>query len=395
MLEEAIESHEIQLETLRLAVATIEGSLGEIATRQSLPTGLALALSEVEIPMKGEKSLDGIISYLAAKHAGNVHERGIVTVTSKSVRDHDEPNYAVTNVADIASTSRFLSGEEPGQWVCWDFREMRIRPTHYTIHGWNVRSCVVEGSLDGESWTEIDRQTDREDFLRLNTASFAVSSPAEFRFIRLTQTDTNATYGDALELCAVEFFGVLFESLSSRICAIEKQLQMTPLRLQIRMKEAKSLDGIISYLTAKHGGNVHEKGIVTISSKSTEDETDVPQNIADRDSGTRFSSKDEPGQWVCWDFRKMRVGLTGYTILGWSLKSWIVEGSEDGRIWTEIDRQRDDQDFKRSDWRTTASFVVPNPTTFRFIRLTQTDKSHDGDDELALVTVEFFGELSE
>jgi hypothetical protein len=30
--------------------------------------------------------------------------------------------------------------------------------------------------------------------------------------------------------------------------------------------EARSLDGIISYLTRKHGGNVHDKGIVTITS---------------------------------------------------------------------------------------------------------------------------------
>jgi hypothetical protein len=39
-------------------------------------------------------------------------------------------------------------------------------------------------------------------------------------------------------------------------------------KVEIPMKEAKSLEGILLYLTAKHGGHVHEKGIVRITSKS-------------------------------------------------------------------------------------------------------------------------------
>jgi hypothetical protein len=49
---------------------------------------------------------------------------------------------------------------------------------------------VVESSLDGDAWTEIDRKTDNEDFkkARWRAASFAVSNSGECRFIRLTQT---------------------------------------------------------------------------------------------------------------------------------------------------------------------------------------------------------------
>jgi hypothetical protein len=76
------------------------------------------------------------------------------------------------------------------------------------------------GALDGggwfkaQSWTEVDRQTDSQDFksaLLTKTASFAVSIPAEFRFIRLTQTDKNHGGRDDLRLYAVEFFGTLSE----------------------------------------------------------------------------------------------------------------------------------------------------------------------------------------
>jgi hypothetical protein len=66
--------------------------------------------------------------------------------------------------------------------------------------------------VDGSSWTEFDRQTDNQDFKDgEQTASFAVSNAADFRFIRLTQTDRNHQRADDLHLAAVEFFGTLVE----------------------------------------------------------------------------------------------------------------------------------------------------------------------------------------
>jgi hypothetical protein len=167
--------------------------------------------------------VEGIIAYLTKKHGGNVHEKGIVRITSKSVSD--DPKYALTNVAHLTSGASFFESQnEPGQWVCWDFHEMRVRPTHYTIRAWYLKSWVVEGSLGARSWfpggavqwTEIDRQTDNQDFYSENpslarTASFAVSKPAEFRFIRPTQTDKNHYGYDYPRLSAVEFFGTLSE----------------------------------------------------------------------------------------------------------------------------------------------------------------------------------------
>jgi hypothetical protein len=146
----------------------------------------------LSFPLKEAKSVDGIISYLTWKHGGNVHDKGIVTITSKSVIN-DDPKYAVWNLADLTSDSVFWSKNEPGQWVCLDFHEMRLRPTHYTIKSYRLKSWVVESSLDGEAWTETDRKADNQDFRGLNWSpvSFAVSKSAECRFIRLTQTGKN------------------------------------------------------------------------------------------------------------------------------------------------------------------------------------------------------------
>jgi hypothetical protein len=55
-----------------------------------------------------------------------------------------------------------------------------------------MRLWDIEGSLDGSTWREIGRQMDNDDFKeRWNTASFAVSTAATFRSIRLTQTGQN------------------------------------------------------------------------------------------------------------------------------------------------------------------------------------------------------------
>jgi hypothetical protein len=262
-LERKIESLEEGLESLRLVVEKLREVKGGSeqppssqaippvqrrptpkpspapASPKAIPTPTRSPLSEpakshrkVEIPLKElqpvdsrwdwekreaiehanrAKSLDGIISYLTKKHGGNVHEKGIVTITSKSVYGGD-PTYALKNVADIPSCSAFYSENEPGQWICWDFREMRVRLTHYTIVCWSVimKSWVVEGSLDGSSWTEIGNGQDLWSYI----CPFHASNKAEFRFIRLTQTSNNGRgrhRGHRLILSFVEFFGTLSE----------------------------------------------------------------------------------------------------------------------------------------------------------------------------------------
>jgi hypothetical protein len=120
----------------------------------SVFTPSATSSKSVDHPRK-TASVDGIISYLTKKHRGNVHDKGIVTITSKSI------SYgALGNVADLKQWSYFSLVNEPGQWICWDFHEMRVGPAHYVIHGvavGNLKSWVVESSLDGENWIEIDR----------------------------------------------------------------------------------------------------------------------------------------------------------------------------------------------------------------------------------------------
>jgi hypothetical protein len=105
-----------------------------------------------------------------------------------------------------------LEKDRPGQWVCYDFRESRVRPTGYEVYTKFLRSWVIEGSLDGENWTELDRQTNNMDCKEQWTyASFPISDPVECRFVRLTQTGTNHAGANWLNVGDIEVFGTLFE----------------------------------------------------------------------------------------------------------------------------------------------------------------------------------------
>jgi hypothetical protein len=168
-----------------------------------------LGVVGLAFPLEEAKSLNGMIRYLTRKHGGNVHDKGIVTITSKSVDQAGSKNFSY--LAALTSGNSFISKDEPDQWICWDFHDLRTRPTHYTITSGSLKSWVVESSLDGEAWTEIDRRTDTMDFKVGWEASFAVSNSAECRFIRLTQTGKNHKGNDHLIICAFEFFGALIE----------------------------------------------------------------------------------------------------------------------------------------------------------------------------------------
>jgi hypothetical protein len=176
------------------------------------PKGLESRFVGVEIPWKGPGSLDGIISHLTAKHGGNVHEKGVVEITSKSVDPHS-PERVPQVTADFTSTDSFCSKNTPEQWICWEFRGIRVRPTHYTMEASYLKSWVLECSLDGTNWKTMDCRNDTLDFNRSlpsPASSFAVSSPAECRFIRLVQTDLrHGGEGHWLILEKVEFFGTL------------------------------------------------------------------------------------------------------------------------------------------------------------------------------------------
>jgi hypothetical protein len=100
---------------------------------------------------------DGIIAHLTRECGGNVHEPQVVEVTCGSFEKEtwgtnphsgaydNHPNNAGKNAADLETNSRFTSAcrgnwadipHTRNNWLCYDFKEKRIVPTHYTIRAW-------------------------------------------------------------------------------------------------------------------------------------------------------------------------------------------------------------------------------------------------------------------
>ena len=163
--------------------------------------------------------------------------------------------------------------------------------------------------------------------------------------------------------------------------------------------DAKPLDGIIAHLTSECGGNVHEKGVVKVTASSCLG--GKPENAVDLNSDSEFESTNARNTWICYDFQGKRVTPTSYSITSCGygpgnchLKSWVLEVSNDGSegSWATVDSRKNNEDMKMD---LTCNFAVSASSSgaFRFVRLRQTGKNHDGDDCLAICGLELFGTL--
>jgi hypothetical protein len=166
--------------------------------------------------------LDGIISHLSRRFGGNVHSKGIVTITGREPYSADTSHSAM-NAADLTADTFFYSKNEPNQSLTYDFGDRRIRPSHYSIRsryngGENdhyLRSWVIEGCKDGDEWIELDR---REGDSSLNARNvigmFQIQSAAgEYRHVRLRQTGRNhySNEDHLMVISGFELFGDLLE----------------------------------------------------------------------------------------------------------------------------------------------------------------------------------------
>jgi hypothetical protein len=125
-------------------------------------------------------------------------------------------SFVAKNAVDLLSNSYFESQNESNQWLCYDFKDRKVRPTHYSIHAhsnnWWLRSWIFEGSMDGSTWTELDSHTnDGSTNSNHPIGTFSISNHFEFRFVRLRQTGVCAQGNDYLILFAMEIFGDLIE----------------------------------------------------------------------------------------------------------------------------------------------------------------------------------------
>jgi hypothetical protein len=177
--------------------------------------------------------LNGIIAHLTREYRDNVHDHDVVTVTSSAPFSDNEPLhdrwYAAKNVVDLRVDSVFFSASRKREeeiphtrnnWICYDFKHRRVVPTSYSIrsnyngriNSGNLKSWLVETSMNGDEWTEIDHKENNSDLNDRNvTRTFEVPGCQMCRFIRLVNIGRNYGGNDALVISSFEIFGCLLE----------------------------------------------------------------------------------------------------------------------------------------------------------------------------------------
>jgi hypothetical protein len=151
--------------------------------------------------------------------------------------------------------------------------------------------------------------------------------------------------------------------------------------------------GILSFLRSECGGNVHERGVVSITSSS--DGYNKCHQVADHGWNNFWYTNNDPRSWIQFDFKDSSICLTDYALKsdghgGRHLLQWEIEGSEDGNGWERIDA-RNTQDLNGNYITKTFKCSSPGNRFYRYIRLIQTGKNSSGNDYLLLCNIEFFG----
>jgi hypothetical protein len=161
-------------------------------------------------PLNTGKPFDGIFARLSNDCAGNVHERGLVKITSSG--DGQGSPWEVTN-PDWNSHWWGCGSDTP--WICFDFVERSVALTDYSLKAAEIRfdflrKWEIEGSNDGSNWNRIDEQTTRELCQANAVNSWHIGHRgAYYRFLRLRQTGVNSGGTMNLNLTRIEFFGVM------------------------------------------------------------------------------------------------------------------------------------------------------------------------------------------
>lgn len=153
---------------------------------------------------------------------------------------------------------------------------------------------------------------------------------------------------------------------------------------KIDYKEGQDFQGIFNFLKQKFGLNPHDKGEIQITTNfintTHSSEDSHPKNLLDSNLPKNFKSKGlQTDVWICFDFKRMKIEVSSYTIKSSSnslghVRNWIIEISNDQNKWETIDQQNECKFMDRP--KAVKNFTVSNDKNkfARFVRF-----HHNGD----------------
>ena len=233
-------------------------------------------------------------------------------------------------------------------------------------HFYEIEKKILDG-LDIEtlqlilssSSMKIEDEDSLYDFVRSRSENdLRFTSLFEFVYFEYLSVDKIENFASFV---SENFLDNISSGIWTRICGrliLETRLKnprnVGPPGVKFVYDSSKPLDGIIAHLTREFGGNVHDKGIVNVTASSVLGSYE-PKDAVDLEGDKEFASEDKENSWICYDFKDRRVTPTSYSIRSQSggsgschLKSWVIEASNDGQSWTEIDRRDGNSDLNAS-----------------------------------------------
>lgn len=170
-------------------------------------------------------------------------------------------------------------------------------------------------------------------------------------------------------------------------------------------KTNHSFNGIIHHLTEEAGGNVDEKGIVKVTSSSTNGNNLSKYAVDLDDNQHYFQSHHQPDSWLKYDFKKRKIRPTHYSIRtrhDWGNcschpKNWVIEGSNtnNGVDWKILDTRSEVTclDDKNAVHTFEIQPPLPKNECYRFLRIRQTGFNTGDNFYFTLSALEFFGSI--
>lgn len=166
--------------------------------------------------------------------------------------------------------------------------------------------------------------------------------------------------------------------------------------------------GIISKLGNGNAKSAYENKIIDITASSYHNDSYLPSKALEYENNYYYHSLDNGNyrneghiEWFCVDFKERKVKPYHYSIKscppgGVNLQNWVLEGSNDGESWKDLDTQNGNKSLDGSSKANT--FEVPNSQNnkfYRYLRIRQTGVNTENNYKLIIASLEYFGLIQE
>ncbi|KAK8849359.1 hypothetical protein M9Y10_018758 [Tritrichomonas musculus] len=162
------------------------------------------------------------------------------------------------------------------------------------------------------------------------------------------------------------------------------------------MNNDKEFNGIFNYLRNLSNNNIENE----VTFDSTYKDPNAKNVVIYEDENKFFNPINKPGNWISFDFKARKVILTDYTIrsihygANWSHpKSWVIEGSNDGKKWENLDEENDCSHLSGKSLVHTFKITNKEMKEFSKIRMRSTGTSWDNGNYLSFEAIEMYGKL--